>query len=205
MTGPPADQEFHGSASDSRRIPPGGDGYSGPSAQPLDPFRSGRPAPPMPAAGRSRRVRVVLLVLTVVALVLCGGGAAVGYLLYDRATAPNLTSPAAVVREYIQTYLNDRNDTRAALLVCKSGSQLSEVRALRTDVASREKTYGLSISIGTDSVQESSRSGKTAHVAAEIVLSTIDNGTSLRRVQSWDFIAVNDSGWRVCGAHQVGS
>jgi hypothetical protein len=134
---------------------------------------------------------------------ICAGGAVLTYVSYDRATAPDLGSPTVVVRDWIKAYLGDRNDSEADVYSCPDQGGLAAVKALREDLSSRERSFGITINVSYDSVRETSRTGERATVTAAIVLATIGGGTPLRRVQSWDFDTVNDHGWRVCGAHEV--
>jgi hypothetical protein len=145
---------------------------------------------------------VVVIVLAVLTL-LCLGGGATAFLYYDRATQPDLGTPALVTREYLSAYLVDRDDAKAPQFRCADESGLSDVKAFRDDIDSRQKTFNVAIVVSVESVIEKSRSGGTAVVGADIVLSTTSDGASLRRVQHWQFTTRNDGGWRVCDGHEV--
>lgn len=173
------------------------------------------PAPPGPVRGdltlpaatappqRKRRGRQVLLVMAAVLALLCLGGAATAFLYYDRATTPDLGTPALVTREYLSAYLVDRDDAKAAPFRCGDASGLASVKGFRDDIDSRQKTYNVTITVSVESVIEASRSGTSAQVGADIVLLTTSDGSSLRRVQHWQFTTRDDGGWRVCEGHEV--
>jgi hypothetical protein len=140
--------------------------------------------------------------LSVVALLCLGGGAAV-FVFYDKATRPDLSTPPLVTRKYLSAYLVDRDDVKAAGYQCGDPSGLTNVKALRDDIDSRQKAYNVSIAVSIDSVIEQSRSGDRAQLAVDLVLSTTTQGTPLRRVQHWQFTTRDEGGWRVCEGHEV--
>lgn len=135
---------------------------------------------------------------------LCASGSLVGYVLYDKATTVDRSTPELAVRQYAAAYLGQHDDARAAEFACTDQSGLTDVKNLRQSLDEREKSYNLTIYVNLDTVHEVSRSGNTAHVKVVIVLLTSDNGEQLRRVEDWDFTAQRHDGWRACGAHMVG-
>jgi len=170
---------------------------------PPDPAPETADVPAAPAKPRPRVLRQVLVVGLSVLALLCLGGGAAAFLFYDKATKPDLSTPALVTREYLSAYLVNRDDARATEFQCGDHSGLKNVRALRDDLDSRQKTYNVSINVSIDSVFEESRSGDEADLAVDIVLSTTSNGSQLRRVQRWQFTARDENGWRVCSGHEV--
>jgi hypothetical protein len=175
-----------------------------PPTEPTDtPVPSGELVPAIGGTPpRKKRKGTLLIVLAIVAL-LCLGGGATAFVYYDRATQPDLRTPVVVTLEYLRAYLVDRDDVKAAEFQCGDGSGLKDVKALRDDIDSRQKTFNVAIVASIDSAVETSRSGSTANVSSDIVLSTTSDGTSLRRVQHWQFTTRNDGGWRVCDGHEV--
>src|SRR5438270_6779317 len=146
--------------------------------------------PPSPAdrqrearARRRRAIRQFLVVGLCFAALLALGGVAVGFLYYDRATKPDLSTPSLVTRKYLTAYLVDRDDTGAAQYRCADSSDLEPLRAFRADLDERQQKYNLAIAVSIDSVRETSRSGDQAELAADTVLSAVDAGTRLNRVQ----------------------
>ncbi len=170
-----------------------------------------QPNPPLSAAERTREARArrrrtirqfLIVGLCFIAL-LCLGGVAVGFLYYDRATKPDLSSPVLVTHEYLSAYLIDRDDRAAERYQCSDASGLAEIRALRDDIDTRQKTYGVTIIPSVDRLQEGEQSGRTARVTVDLVLTAVIQGKPQRDVEHWEFTAQNDGGWRVCTAHEV--
>jgi hypothetical protein len=171
----------------------------------------GQPAPPLSPAERAREARAkrrramrqyLIVGLCFVGL-LCLGGIGVGFLFYDRATKPDLSSPVVVTDKFISVYLVDRDDRRAQQYQCSDASGLAEIHALRDDLDQREKTYSITINVAVDSISESSRTNDDATVAVDLALTTILDGKPQRAVQQWQFSTRNEDGWRVCGAHKL--
>ncbi|WP_406109317.1 hypothetical protein [Micromonospora globbae] len=158
------------------------------------------PAPAAPAPERPRRrVRTVLTVVAGVVALLCLGGAVTGYVLYDRATAPDRSAPDVVVANYIQALFNDRNETKAQEFACTGTTGLDQLRTLRDDLVSREERFGTSIAVrwGPLNVQ---RSGDAADVKVDLIISAVVDGSSQSDRQPWTFTMRLNDGWRVCGA-----
>lgn len=156
-----------------------------------------------PVPRRRRNWRLILAVAAALLSTLCAAGSLTAYLWYDQATAPDLSTPTVVVRQWVTAYLVEHDDSRASLLTC-SQTDLAEVKSLRDSLGDRQASYGIAIDVSLDTARELSREGQHATVRASIVLATDTGGTSLRRVESWDFDTTTDHGWRVCGAHKVG-
>ncbi|MEV4198092.1 hypothetical protein [Micromonospora globbae] len=158
------------------------------------------PAPAAPAPERPRRrVRTVLTVVAGVVALLCLGGAVTGYVLYDRATAPDRSAPDVVVDNYLRAFLVDRNDVRADQFVCESSGQLDQLRSLRDDLAGREERFKVPITVswGRLDVQ---RHGDRADVQVNLTVSASVDGIIQSDRQSWTFTTDLDDDWRVCGA-----
>ncbi|PZG14499.1 hypothetical protein C1I95_21615 [Micromonospora craterilacus] len=151
------------------------------------------PAPPPPR----RRLRTVLTVVAGVLAVMCLGGGVTGYLLYDRATTPDRSSPTVVVDSYLRAFLVDHNDVRADLFTCDDGTNLEQVRLLRSDLAAREERFGTSMSISWGNVL-AERDGNKAEVRVELLFSARVDGIRQYDRQSWTFTTRLDEVWRVC-------
>jgi nitrate reductase NapE component len=170
----------------------------------------GQPTLPSPAerakearARRRRAIRQFLVVGFCLAALLCLGVVGAGFLFYNQATKPDLSSPAIVTQKYLSAYLLNRDDRGAAQYLCSDVSGLAEIRALRDDLDARQKTYGVTISASVDAIRETDRLDNTATVLVDLVLSTVLDGEPQRAVQHWQFNVRNQSGWRVCGAHHL--
>lgn len=142
-----------------------------------------------------------MVVFSIITLLCLGGGAAL-FVYYDKATAPDLSSPALVTRKYLAAYLLDRDDVKAAQFRCADDGGLADVRALRSDIDSRQTTYKIKITVSIDSVTETSRSDTTATTTADIVLSTVIDGKSQSAVEHWVFSLKDGGGWLVCSGHE---
>jgi hypothetical protein len=129
---------------------------------------------------------------------LCLGGASVAYVLYDRATAPDRSSPDVAVVSFLQAFLVDRDDTTAKLYACGDLSQLAELRALREDLQSREKRFMTTFRVSWEILDVREERG-SAEVSVTL---TVTNGTDYD-LQPWRVVTLLDDGWRVCGARRV--
>lgn len=156
------------------------------------------PATPAPQPPR-RRMRTVLTVVAGVLALLCLGGLAAGYVLYNRAAAPDRSTPDVVVASYIQAFLSDRNDTRASVFACQSEADFNDLQLFRDDLTGREKRFNTKISTSWESfgVQQQ---GDFANVEVDIVLSAFVDGISQSDRQRWRFETRRQDGWRVCKA-----
>ncbi|MGW4153686.1 hypothetical protein ACWEDF_11095 [Micromonospora chersina] len=183
--------------------PPAGSQVSRVPAQRTPPEQLAPPAPAPAPARPKRRLRTVLAVVAGVLALLCVGGAVVGFVLYDRATAPDRSAPDVVVANYIQAFLADRNDTKAQGFTCKGTADLDDLRALRDDLVAREKRFDTTISVswGALSVEQS---GDVAMVEVDLIISAYVDGISQSDRQGWRFETRRSDGWGVCGAERAG-
>ncbi|OKI52765.1 hypothetical protein [Micromonospora sp. CB01531] len=183
--------------------PPAGSQVSRVPAQRTPPEQLAPPAP-APAPERPRRpLRTVLTVVAGVLALLCAGGAVVGFVLYDRATAPDRSAPDVVVDNYLRAFLMDRNDTKAQEFRCEGRTNFDGLRALRDDLVAREKKFGTTISVswGALSVQQS---GDVAVVEVDLIISALVDGVSQSDRQGWRFETRRGDGWGVCTAERAG-
>lgn len=135
---------------------------------------------------------------------LCLGGVGVAVSLYNEATKIDRASPDQVTSSFLRAYLVNRNDEEAALYTCKSGAQLDEIAALRNDMASREKTFGTTVTAVWESLTISGSSKDTTSVAVELVVTGSKNGQQVSsHSEPWSFGLVDENGWRVCTATKI--
>ncbi|MGC4747793.1 hypothetical protein ACLQ28_19365 [Micromonospora sp. DT201] len=156
---------------------------------------------PQPQPPR-RRTRTVLTVVAAVLALLCLGGLAVGFVLYNRASAPDRSAPDVVVDNYLRAFLVDRNDVRANLFACEGGSQLEALRSLRTDLLAREQQLGVAIMVSWGSLDVIDQ-GNTTTVVTVIRRSATVDGVQQSLTDKWRFDVEEHDSWRVCGATQV--
>ncbi|QLQ40220.1 hypothetical protein [Micromonospora robiginosa] len=179
--------------------PPAGSQVSRVPAQRTPPEQLAPPAP-APAPVRPKRpLRTVLAIVAGVLALLCTGGAVVGFVLYDRATAPDRSSPEVVVANFVQYFLAERNDTRAAEYLCKDGADLDALRSLRDDLLAREQRFETTISVGWENL-DVRQGGDQADVRADLVISASVDGLKQSDRQKWRFEMKRNDGWRVCAA-----
>ncbi|MFG1675658.1 hypothetical protein [Micromonospora sp. NPDC049282] len=164
------------------------------------------PPAPAPAPVRPKRpLRTVLAIVAGVLALLCTGGAVVGFVLYDRATAPDRSAPDVVVANYVQAYLIERNDTKAQEFSCKSAAGLEGMRALRAELEQREANFNVVIKVSWGPLVRV-KDGQGESVTTTLAISSSQDGQprSSRR-EAWRFDLVdNKDGWRVCGADRLG-
>jgi len=137
--------------------------------------------------------------LGIVAL-LCLGGVGVFVSLYDSATAINRSAPDAVVDNFLGAYLVNRDDQEASLYTCKAGADLSQLKAFRDDIVTRETKFSVGIRVSWSSLTVTTN-GTEATVTATLT-KTITNQTG-RLANTWQFDLVDQDGWRVCRATET--
>ncbi|WP_405094354.1 hypothetical protein OG767_30460 [Micromonospora sp. NBC_01392] len=182
--------------------PPAGSQVSRVPAQRTPPEQLAPPAPAPAPARPKRPLRTVLAVVAGVVALLCAGGAVVGFVLYDRATAPDRSSPEVVVANFVQYFLAERNETRADEFVCKDGADLGELRSLRDDLVTREQRFGTAISVGWENL-DVQQNGDQAQVHADLVMSALVDGLRQSDRQSWRFEVQRHDDWRICAAKRL--
>jgi hypothetical protein len=179
-----------------------------PGQRPPEAPTSGTGAPPpavKPAKDperRKRTVRTALIVVAGVAALLCLGGLGSAYFLYRKVSEPDRATPGVVLRQYLEAKLNDRDDSRANLFVCRGATNLSPVERLREDIESRESQFGAKIRTSPQGF-DSQQSGADATVGVKLRLGVTVDQTFQEQIQNWRFVMKNQSGWRVCSAEQI--
>ncbi|GGL03363.1 hypothetical protein [Mangrovihabitans endophyticus] len=150
-------------------------------------------------------MRLILALGAGVLALLCMGGVGVIVSLYDEATEIKRTAPDAVADSFLRAYLVNRDDEEASLYTCKSGPDLSQVAALRQEMFTRERDYGVDVVIDWGGLVVSKTVGGRRTVSTDIFISGISDGvTKSRRSETWSLDLIDQNGWRVCGAHKVG-
>ncbi|MEV6518869.1 hypothetical protein AB0M37_24110 [Micromonospora chalcea] len=184
--------------------PPAGSQVSRVPAQRTPPEQLG-PFAPAPAPVRPKRsLRTVIAVVAGVLALLCTGGAVVGFVLYDRATAPDRSAPDVVVDNYLRAFLVDRNDTKAEEFACKSDGDLDAVRGLRVEVEQREANFEVVVRVSWGPLTRVENGDGESVTTTLTISSSADGQTRSSRREDWQFQVVERDGWRVCGASKVG-
>ncbi len=115
---------------------------------PLSPGRQAQEAGKPRRKGRLRRAFVVVAAL---AVGLCLAGVTVGYILYDKATTPDRSSPSVTLQQYLDEKFENRDEQKAAVLVCRS-PKLDAIDAMLADLKARESKFGVTIDIKSSDV-----------------------------------------------------
>ena len=130
----------------------------------------------------------LLLIILIVGGVLLITGAGTAFLLYNRATEVNRSTPTIAVHQFLSAVFVERDDNRAKLFTCPEWTkQRSDETRARFDPEVKVKWEG---------VTEQSRQGKQAVVTARLQLLW----QGFADFQQWRFEVVEDNGWRVCSA-----
>jgi hypothetical protein len=154
-------------------------------------------------APKRHRARLWVALIGGVVALLCLGGAGVVALLYNNATKIDRAAPDQVTSSFLRAYLLDRDDKEASLYTCKQ-PQLGGVAALRSEMVTREKNFGTSVSANWESLRITDVTQKAKSAAVELAISGFKNGQQVSsHNESWTFGLVDESGWRVCSATKI--
>ncbi|MFI7160396.1 Rv0361 family membrane protein [Micromonospora chalcea] len=184
--------------------PPAGSQVSRVPAQRTPPEQLAPPAPAPAPVRPKRSLRTVVGVVAGVLALLCTGGAVAGFVLYDRATAPDRSAPDVVVDNYLRAFLVDRNDTKADEFACKSDGDLDAVRGLRAEVEQREANFDVVVRVSWGPLTRVENGDGESVTTTLAISSSADGQTRSSRREDWQFQVVERDGWRVCGASKVG-
>lgn len=182
--------------------PPAGSQVSRVPAQRTPPEQLAPPAPAPAPVRPKRRLRTVLAVVAGVLALVCAGGGIVGFVLYDRATAPDRSAPDVVVDNYLRALLVDRDDTKAQEFGCSGRTDLDGLRALRDDLVAREKKFDATISVSWGALR-AQQAGDVAKVEVDLIISAYVDGISQSDRQGWVFETRRSDGWGVCAAERA--
>jgi hypothetical protein len=141
----------------------------------------------------------VLTILAGMALLFCTGLIGVAFLAYQKAAAPDRSSPEVAANNYLIALLNDRNPTRARLFSCADQSRLANLQQFERDIENRERELDAAISVKIENllVQRTDDTSATGSVDLRRVVTT--DGTRQSLVDHWRLELVDEDGWRVCG------
>ncbi len=152
---------------------------------------SAPPAPePPPARGRKRLLPILGLGLLV--LLLLGGGVAL--YVYDKATAPDRSTPSVVVQQFLTTVFVEENDARLGLFVCSRWDRAAAVEATKALVDPDAKA-------SWDTVVIATQKGDAAEVTARLRFRFPEEFAPSGQ-ERWRFHLINEDGWRVCAVQR---
>ncbi|MFC4146718.1 hypothetical protein ACFO0M_10670 [Micromonospora mangrovi] len=184
--------------------PPAGSQVSRVPAQRTPPSEQLAPPAPAPAPERPRRrLRTVLTVVAGVLALVCAGGAVAGYVLYDRATAPDRSAPDVVVDNYLRAFLVDRNDTKANQYTCEGNNDLGAVRDLRAEAQQREANFNVVVRVSWGPLTRAKNQGGESVTTTLTIASAANGQTRSSRREDWQFEVIQKDGWRVCSGRKV--
>jgi hypothetical protein len=141
----------------------------------------------------------VAAVLGGILALLCLGGVSVAYVVYDKATEADRSSPEVAVTNYLQALLMERDQSRAALYACEEASNLADVDALLAEIVDRERQLGVSITVNVENLRVERTDGTEAWVTVDLRRSATVDGVRQSLVDPWRFQVVDEDGWHVCG------
>ncbi|MEU7773990.1 hypothetical protein AB0C44_21940 [Micromonospora taraxaci] len=146
-------------------------------------------------------MRTAFTVVAGVLAVLCMAGAVTGYVLYNRAAAPDRSTPDVAVVNYLQATLVSRDTNRAKLFACDGA--VPAVDEFAAQVAGREQELGVAFSINIENVVVSKTAASDAIVTAVIRRSASIDGVHQSLTDTWRFDVKDKEGWRVCAGNRV--
>lgn len=183
--------------------PPAGSQVSRVPAQRTPPEQLAPPAPAPAPERPQRRLRTVLTVVAGVLALLCGSGAVVGFVLYDRATAPDRSAPDVVVDNYLRAFLVDRNDTKANEFACEGHADLEAIHNLRNELRRRERNFSVMIRVSWGPLTRVKDGNSELVTTTLTISSSVDGQARSSRREDWQFQVIDKDGWRVCGSRKL--
>ncbi|MBT8225107.1 MAG: hypothetical protein HKP61_20335 [Dactylosporangium sp.] len=139
--------------------------------------------------------RSVLLIVLAACMMLGAVGIGTFYVLQEQADSRD---PKTVVRFYVEAALNNRDSEAAGRYVCRS-PELEEIESMMSWLTSWEQERNIRFQFVVSEFSETIR-GDESVVDAKIQRRTSISESTPER---WRFSLVNESGWRVCGAHKI--
>lgn len=147
-------------------------------------------------------MRTILTVAGVMLTVLCLSGGVTGYILYNRASAPERTSPDVAVMNYLRSFLIERNDARAGLYTCQGSDGRLAMEEFREQIQVRERELDVSFLINIEDVSVVREGPSDAVATVVIKRSAWIDGIRQSVTDRWRFELRDINGWRVCRAEQ---
>lgn len=147
---------------------------------------------PAPTRPKGRLLRLALIVIGFLAVV----GGAVGFVVYDRVTAIDRSTPNISVQRFLTAVFVEAEPDRVQLFVCQGWDPTTAMNHARGLVDPQAKA-------SWDTVTTVDQSGSQAHVDARIRLTYVgDIGPSGE--EHWRFRLALQAGWRVCDVERSG-
>ncbi len=122
-----------------------------------------------------------------------------GLVAYNEITKVDRSEPQVVTDQFLRAVLVAKDESGADLYACRDKSKDDHLWALRKELDTREKDFGVTIVVSWG-----------AYVAIGSDLTTNMTITANRdgqeqssSVQTWRLHLIDEDGWRVCGAERV--
>jgi hypothetical protein len=108
------------------------------------------------------------------------------------------------VQQYVQVALVQRDAARARALACRA-PEVQDIDGLRNEIVQREQQLGVRITVFTGAMTVSRQDGAGAAVRTDVSVSIRDEaGRTSIASSAFQFMVVQESGWRVCSAARLG-
>ncbi len=147
--------------------------------------------------------RKVLLVLAIVVAIASVGGAVTLVLAYNEATKIDRSNPKIVLDEYLRASLVRQDEVGAGLYSCDTDQGLKALAQLSEELDQREKRFGVEILLSWGAITRSESSAGAVLTTDLNVTAVKDGSEQSNSSQTWEFILVDQDGWRVCDAKRL--
>ncbi|GAA1032408.1 hypothetical protein GCM10009557_30830 [Virgisporangium ochraceum] len=149
--------------------------------------------------GRRRRWLLGLGAIALVMLVVLG---VAGYVLYDRASRTDRSTPVVVVFQYVNAVFDERDLDHARLFECDSGDPGKPLQELLTSLEELERRFDILVTVSATDFRSDIR-GSSAIVGASLLIDVPEaDGEPSRSRERWVFDLQDDDGWRICGTRR---
>jgi hypothetical protein len=152
------------------------------------------PAPASPDVPAVKRRKRLLPIVGLGLLVLLLLGAGVALYVYDKATAPDRSTPSVVVQQFLTIVFVEESDARLDLFVC---SRWDRTAAAETTKALVDPDANAS----WDTVLVVTQEGNAAEVTARLRFRFPEDFAPSGE-ERWRFRLINEGGWRVCAVQR---
>jgi hypothetical protein len=148
---------------------------------------------PTPAAPRRKAVRTILPIVIFAIIGVASALLATGLFFYNKATEPDRSTPLVATDAFLHALFVEESDDRVSLFTCSNWPASTAVDAVRSQIDPDAK-------VSWDSMTVADSSGD--HAAVGLLLRfRYPEDVAPSGERRWTFDLVNESGWRVCGAH----
>jgi hypothetical protein len=156
------------------------------------------------ARRRGGRLRGSWKVFAVLMALVCVGGGVLGYVVYDRATKIDRSSPTVVVLQYVFALFDPYYDREPESFECERLTEDGIRRELMVRLKEIEDRDSIQIDVSSGNY-EVTTGRASSDVLADLYIEVPEvTGRSSISTQRWLFQLQDRDGWRVCGTRRVG-